>query len=461
MQKLIAKYALAAHLAFLAVAPLFLFPFFDDSVVAVVLLWLSLPTAAWVVLQPSVRRGEMLHDARARLMGSLLRDPLFWGLVAAIVFCGVRALNTGIAMVYDAEKAKWVMAPPGMPLFPASRGESGVLPFAVSVAAFVVVSGCRHALGRSARHAWLLVASAMAGLSAFMSVFLANLGNVAVRTAMGCPRVTFSFVGVAFALHFLGGTVALAAAIENKWNRAIPLTILSVGGTAVGMLAFSPPYASAVFLVAHAMVFAYVFFYCFRVVRSVAEFKLVLIFALSLGCGWMVAVMTGASSVMLQRITDIAARDFLSVGLLKLREVMTALSLRAWMEHPWTGTGIGSFAFDLRFYAQPADWVHVPRGLLAPPFGWVCLLVERGIVGSAVIVLPGLYLAAAWLRRLVGWLFVRTAPQPACWVGPLACAAVVVIGFVDCSCLRADVVMAVSGMLALSASSFPKKAKGG
>ena len=461
MQKLIAKYALAAHLALLAVAPLFLFPFLDGDAIAVVLLWLSLPAAAWTVLQPSVRRGEMLHDARARLAGSILRDPLFWGLVVAAVFCGVRALNSGVAIVYDAEKSSWLMSKPTMPLFPATCGKCGFLPFATSVAATVVVVGCRHALGRSARQAWFLVSSALAGVAALLAVFLANLGNGAVRSAMASSQPSLSFVGVAFALYFLGGVVALAAAIENKWNRAIPLAVPAVGGTAVGMLSFSPPYASAVFALALLLVFGYTFFYCLSVVRSVAEFKLVLIFALSLGCGWVVAVMTGASGVIMPRLADIASRDFLSSGLLKTREVLAALSFKAWMEHPWTGTGVGSFPLDLRFFAQPADWAHIPRGILAPPFGWLHLLLERGIVGSAVIVLPSLYLVAVWVRRLVGWLFVRTAPQPACWVGPVACAAVVVIGFVDCSCLRGDVIMAVSGMLALSANSFPKKAKGG
>lgn len=461
MQKLIAKYALAAHLAFLAVAPLFLFPFFDDGTIAVVLLWLSLPAAAWTVLQPSVRRGEMLHDARARLAESLLRDPLFWGLLAAVVFCGVRALNTGVAIVYDAEKSVWAMSSPSMPLFPASCGDGGLLPFSASVAALVIVSGCRHALGRAARQAWFLVSSSMAGLAAFSAFVLANLGNEAVRAAMGCPKTTFSFVGVAFALYFLAGTIALAAGIENKWNRVVPLVIPSVGGTAIGMLAFSPPSVSAIFIVAELLVFAYVFVYCLRVVRAVAEFKLVLLWALSIGCGWVVAVMTGASATILPRIYDIAARDFFAVGLLKTREVLSALSLKAWMGQPWTGTGIGSFALDVRFHAQFADWVHIPRGLSAPPFGWLFLLAERGIVGTAVVALPTLYLAASWLRRLVGWLFVRTAPQPACWAGPVACAAVVATGFFDCSCLRADVIMAVSAMLALSASSFPKKAKGG
>ena len=101
MQKAIAKYGLAAHLALVAVAPLFLFPFFGDVVVAKVLLWLALPAACWVLLEPSVRRGEMPHDARRRVFRAIVRDPLFWTFLAVLVVTGLRALNTGVALEYD------------------------------------------------------------------------------------------------------------------------------------------------------------------------------------------------------------------------------------------------------------------------------------------------------------------------------------------------------------------------
>ena len=461
MQNVIAKYALAAHLALLAVAPLLLFPFFGDGTVALVLLWLSLPAAAWTFLQPSVRRGEMLHDARSRLARAVFRDPLFWGFLMVVLFCGVRALNVGVAMVYDAEISKWILAPAAMPLFPASCGEAGLLPFAASIAVMVVVMGCRHALGRSARQAWFFVASVLAGTAAVVSVFLANIGNEEVRAAMRCSQAGFSFVGMAFAMHFAGGIVALTAAIENKWNRVVPLMILSIGGTALGSIAFLPPYAVGVFAVAQTLVFAYSFVYCLRAVRSVAEFKMVMIFALALACGWVIAVMTGVSGLVTERAAAVVGRDILTESLMRTRDVVSAAAVKAWMVHPWTGTGIGSFALDLRFNVQAQDWAFIPRGLVAPPFGWLCILTERGIVGVAALVLPWLFLLVIWVVRLIGWLFVRTLPQPACWIGPIVCAAVAVTGLWDCSCFRADVLMAAYGMLALSASSFPKKAAGG
>ena len=78
MQKAISKYGLAAHLALLAVAPLFLFPFCGAVWTARVLLWLSFLAFVWTLVEPSRRQGEMLHDARFRVFLSVFRDPLFW-----------------------------------------------------------------------------------------------------------------------------------------------------------------------------------------------------------------------------------------------------------------------------------------------------------------------------------------------------------------------------------------------
>ena len=82
----------------LAVAPLFLFPFCGAPAIASVLLWLSLAGVWWILMEPSLRGGEMLHDARRRVWRAVGRDPLFWTLLVVVAITGVRALNTGIAM---------------------------------------------------------------------------------------------------------------------------------------------------------------------------------------------------------------------------------------------------------------------------------------------------------------------------------------------------------------------------
>lgn len=460
MQKVIAKYGLAAHLAILAVAPLFLFPFFGDESIAVTLLWLSLPATVWAFMQPSVRRGEMLHNARARVVSNVVRDPLFWVLLVAVVFCGLRALNSGVKIVYDAEISKWFVASPAFTLLPASSGDAGFLPFAGSLATMVLIIACRHALGRSARQAYFLVASAMAGAAAALALFMANMGSPAAAVAVKCPYMELSFVGVAFAVHAVCGVVATVSAIESKWNRVIPLLILSVGCTAAGAFAFAPSYVSGIFLIAWLVTFGYSFFYALCILRGAAEFKMLIVLVVSLLGGWVLVAMTVPSSVMSSRVDAFIGRAFFPEWYDAARNAASALALKAWMSNPWTGTGVGSFGLDIRFNASPADWAVLPRGLVAPPFGWLKLLTERGIAGAAMVALPLILMVVTYVARLVGWLFLRMAPQPGCWVAPAVVLAVVATGFFDCSYLRVDVLMAVAAVLALSASTFPKAGKG-
>jgi len=460
VQKFIAKYGLAAHLAILAVAPLFLFPFFDDDAIAVTLLWLSLPVATWTFMQPSVRRGEMLHDARSRVSSETFRDPLFWVLLTAVVFSGLRALNSGIAMAYDAEIAKWYIASPAFPLMPASSGSSGFLPFAASLATLAIVTACRHALGRSARQAYFLASSALAGTAAAIAMFMANMGNAVAAEAIKCSSKELSFVGLAFAIHAVGGLVATVSAIESKWNRAMPVLVLAIGGTAAGTFAFSPAYVSGIFLVAWLSVFAYAFFYALRIIRGAAEFKMLMILGVSLAGGWVLVAMTAPGSLVSSRAAAFADRVFLPEWYDAARATITSIGLKAWMASPWTGSGVGSFALDIRFNATPSDWLSIPRGLVAPPLGWLKLLAERGIAGVAMMALPLILMLTTYGIRFVGWLFSRKVPQTGCWTALAVLSAVVATGFFDCSYLRADVLMAVAAVLALSASTFPKAGKG-
>ena len=462
MQKAIAKYGLAAHLAILAVAPLFLFPFCDGASVAVALLWLSLPAAAWMFLQPSVRRGEMLHNAQARVSSEVFRDPLFWVMLAAVVFCGLRALNSGVAMVYDAEVAKWNMSSPMMPLMPASSGDAGFLPFAGSLGCMILVAACRHALGRSARGAFFVMSSALAGLSASLAAFLPVMGNTVAAEALKCPNHELSFVGVAFAVYSVCGIVAVVSALENRWNQAVPVLILSVGGTAAGAFAFAPSYVFGIFALAWIVVFAYAFFYAFCVMRGASEFKMLLVLAVSLAVGCVLVMMTVMPSVTSSRLEAFLSRSFFPDWYGAARDALSAIAIKAWMSNPWTGTGVGSFGLDMRFYATQTDWSVLPRELVVPPFGWLKLLTERGIAGSAMMALPLILLIVTFFMRLVGWLFSRTAaPRPGCWAAPAVLLAVAATGFFDCSYLRVDVLMAVAAILALSASEFPKAVKEG
>ena len=75
----------------MTVAPLFLFPFCGEEVIAKVLLWFSLLGAVWNVMSPSVKGNERPHDARLRFAYEVVRDPLFWAGLVLVAFAGIRS----------------------------------------------------------------------------------------------------------------------------------------------------------------------------------------------------------------------------------------------------------------------------------------------------------------------------------------------------------------------------------
>lgn len=455
MQQFLAKYGLAAHLALLAIAPLFLFPFCADAAIATTLLWLTLLALTWCFLAPSVRRGERLHMARARVRATVVRDPLFWVSLALVAFAGGRALNDGVRMAYDAEKAAWSLAATAFPYYPGCTEGAGFLPFAAALALVAVFVATRHALGRSARLAFLLMAAAGAGLAAVVLLVAAHFGQAACVRLTAFPNANASFVGVAFGLHLLGGIAALLAAFERKWTSATLLAPLSVGGTALGAFAFAPPAFAALAAVAGLAVFGLSFVFALKNLRRQAEFRLLVVFSLSLAIGGLLVAFLMPEAALSARIDAFARRAFVPDGFLALRRTLSDLALRAWKAAPWIGTGLGSFGLDIRFHALAADWAVIPRGQAAVPNGGWLLLAERGIVGAALFALPLGFLVFTYVRRLVAWAKGVCLPHPACLLAPLVLVLLGLDALVDCSFLRADVLLVACAELAVAAKSFP------
>lgn len=455
MHQFLAKYGLAAHLALLAVAPLFLFPFCAASSVAVTLLWLTLLAAIWCALMPSVRGGERLHDARARVVSESARDPLFWASVALALVAGFRALNGGVRMAYDVEAAVWQLTTAAFPFYPGCTDGAGFLPFAVALALVVLFAAARHALGRSARQAFLLMAAAVAGLASVVFLVAAHLGHAGCARLFAFPGAGVSFAGIAFGLYFLGGVASLYAAFERKWMSATFLAPLSVGGTAVGAFAFAPPATAALFAVAALAVFGLSFVCAMRTLRRQAEFRLLVVFALALAMGGLLAGFLMPEAALSARLDAFAQRAFFPDGFWALRRTLSDLAFRAWKESPWIGTGLGSFGLDIRFQALPEDWAVIPRGQTAVPNGGWLLLAERGLVGAALYLLPFGFLLFTYARRLVAWARRVCLPHPAVLLLPLVLMTLGVGAFFDCSILRADVLLAACAELAIAAKAFP------
>lgn len=421
------------------------------------MLWLSGLVMAWTLMEPSVLEGEMPHDARRRVWGGICRDPLFWAMLVIVVAVGVRALNDGVSLSYDAESMKWNLRKAVMPLMPSSVRSAGFLPFTAALALWVILMAIRHAMGKSSRMAFALLSSALAGASAFVNLLAYFSGHDGVSTLLSGDMGTRTFSAISYGVYFLGGTIALIGSFERQWNRVMPLLVLSVGGTGAGLYAFGSPAAISVFALVDLPIFLYSFFFGHRVLHRSGEFKCLVVYGLSLTVAAVAVMAILPKPMVMAKFTQITAANFLSDEFMELRGVLSEIAMRTWKTEPWLGCGLGAFGLEVRLNATEANWLVIPHGQASALNGWWQLLAERGMVGAVMVALPvGMlfvsYVIGVWRGIVSRWL-----PHPMCFVGVFAFAAVVTMAFVDTTFLRPEAALGVCAMMALSANSFPKE----
>ena len=457
MQKFISKYALAAHLALLAVAPLFLFPYCTPSSIATVELYLTLFAAVWIVCEPSRRSGETMHAARTRVLSSIVGDALFWIMAVVSLIAALRWANCGVAMAFDLESETWSISSPRLAFIPGSVDGAGYLPFAVSVAGMILVAGCRHALGKSARICFLFTSSSLAGLSAIATAVLAYCGCPGAVVATKCSMLTASFVGSTFGLYLLASVAALPGIFEMRWNKLLVLFSLSIGGTATGLYFFAPAPVVALYAAAAALIMVCSTGYAGFVLSGNEAFKCV--------AAVIIAALIPVLCVMWFSNAEIdsARLDAIGAGIeglfperfVQARDILSSVAAKAWEGNSWLGTGLGSFPLDVRFHAAAEDWSTLVPGQAAALNGWWTLLAERGIIGAMVLAVVLAFLLWSFIIRLAG-AFGRSCFVPACVLGPVALLALIAETFIDNSFLRPEALMAAAAFLALASASLPQ-----
>lgn len=448
MQTLISKYGLAAHLALVAVAPLFL------SAGAVI--WLSVLGAVWLVMEPSRIGNEMLHDARRRVTRSLAFDPLFWVLLALLVVSIIRMFNVGIAAAYDAETSRWSISDAALPLMPGSVEGSAFPLVGCAAAALVSVSGCRHCLGRSARGAFALVASMLSAVGAYVWALLCQEGSEVALSAVECPLTDPSFAGGAYGIFLVCAVVSLVVAFESSWRKVMPLTILGISGNLLGLFLFSPPAIAAAYAAVTVIIFIYAFVYLRLRLARTAEFKFLVFFGMGVALAVVLAEWLLSRSFVDSRTMPYLTGAFVPDGYLESRAVISEIVARAWKTQPWLGFGYGSFPIVFQFNAMPSDWEVVSSLQKAVPNGYLMLLVERGVVGAFFLAVPLVLLLVTYVRRLVLGVM-RSMPNPLSWVGFLILIVAALETLFDASFLAPGTAVALVSVFALSAAAFPKE----
>jgi len=461
VQTFISKYALAAHIAFLAASPLFLFPWLGETEMASVILWLSFIGAAWYFLEPSRRNDEMMHDARSRVVRSLLKDPLFWAFAVLATLGAIRIFNDGVALTYDAAVGKWSLNDVAVSFLPACVRGGGRLEFAIVVALATVTETCRHALGKSARTSFMSFLVVFAGIAAIVASAACFFGWGKAPLMAECQLATSSYVGAAFGICLLVGMAALVGAFEKGWSNFLLLYSFAIGACATGLYFFAPVYVIFIYLIAFLVMFVVGVSYAGIVCDRTVAFKTVAAVIMAalvpaICCMWLTPKTVEAA-----RLAPFTDENFalFSQNYWKTREICSAVAAKVWNASPWLGSGLGSFGLDVNFNAAPGDWAVLPPAQSCAVNGWWHLLAERGLVGAISYAIVLIILAVTFVSRVVkSSLYYSFLPAGA--LALISLAAVVAQTFFDVTVFRADVALSLFAVLSLGASSFVRAPAG-
>ena len=429
------------------------------------MMWMSAVGALWLLLEPSRRSDEMLHEARIRVSGALVRDPLLWIFLGLVVFAGLRALNGGIVRIYDPGLGKWLVDGPSCSFWPGGVDGSRLMPFSTVLALAVAIEGCRVALGKSARIAFAATVSIAAAAAAIAAVVACGFGCESALRAAGLEAGSWSLTassdrlisstGCAYGVCVLAGVVALAGLFECKWNKFLLLFAVGLGGAEAGLFFFSSPAELLLFTVLALLFVIGSAVYLGLTLRSADVFKFIAMILISLLVPVMLAVciapsdMVQAHGAFVMNMADFPGNLF-PEGFWERRSALSGFAADFWREAPWKGTGIGAFPIRLWLAGASVSGVSSHSTLN----GWWALLSERGLLGALALTVPLGFMCYSLVRRAI-LAFGRHVFLPLVALGVVGLLATAAAGFVETSMLRADLMLVVGAFFALAASSFP------
>ena len=474
--KLITKYGLATHLALLASFPCALMPFLSERALGITILWLSAFAGLWLLVEPSIRAGEHLSSARARVRLDIVRNPVFWFFLVIIGFAAARWMNGGIALSYDIEQGSWVVSKSAMEALPASAGEAGFLPFAAVVGIAVLALGVIHGLGLSARISFGLVTGFLLGVAGLVGATFVCLGvEPFVRFAQVgflpfAPKVDPTpFYGTSFGLALLLSVIAGTQAEGNKWSGARLPFCVAVAGNLAGLLFFSPPLVAVGYVVVVGLFALFAFAHLARVgsLGKVAYSLTMVIFGAGLAVCLLLAM--APEAVIKVKSEGISLATAFPESYKEVSALFERISRSMWQESPWRGAGVGAFNMKIQFLAERDDWQFLAPKVSSALNGYWMILAERGILGCIMLASMGCLFVFMWFKNMIrAILYLRTrddadafvfACPPMVWTAPAAlvlfCLEALYSPVFSCSVT----LFAVVAVLALSAASFPRDPK--
>lgn len=469
VQKAITKYGLAFHLALLAAVPSSIAAFVSEQTLGGVVLWLSAFAALWIFIEPSIRPGEHLSMARARVCASVIRDPVVWFFLLYVFLAFVRWVNSGMEMSYDPEKVSWTVSDPPLPFFPGSAGDAGFLPFSIAVGGLVLVAGICHAIGLGARTSFALTGSFVTGLGGLVAAAFACAGvepfcaeSMQTLGAMQTPPA-----GTLFGIWLFIAIGAGVLAEARKWHRGRPFLVVAIGGNVAGVLFFAIPIVAAAFLLLSLLFFIFCVIWLSRVSSAGSMARNFVFTVLGVLLPIFLVMSFSSSDFKKGKIEQLNPLTVWNDEVARTRKTLSDVSTRLWLADPWRGAGLGAFKLKVQFHINGDEWNVLPPKVERATNGYWMLLSERGNVMCGLFLIGlGLMLWAWCSRGAEAFISLwhnedadafAFACSPEVWLPIIIFPLLVAEGVFTPVLSAGTILLAVVAMLSLATASFPRR----
>jgi hypothetical protein len=397
MQKVLTKYGLVLHIAFVVLFPLFFIaqPYLPDLSP---LLWLSLIALELMVLLPSVRSGETLADARLRVLRAMVSDPFLYVGLAIVFLVVVQWINSGCKLVYLSDADVWQFSPPPVAWAPFGVEKPAAAAYVCMFLACVVTGLIlRVAVSKGSKRLLLQWLSAISGLVAAYAVLQASRGTEPFATK-ACTQGASS-MGSFFGFWLLVGMGAFLDALARYQRGVLLLFLLGLVSNLLGMLFFASAPVIAVYGVIIILLFIYGIIYVEPHVQKKVQFKLALGALASVASLILLLVFVFPGNPVIVKIKAVLPIASYWDALSSVRHVRGTLALNVWQEHLWTGVGADGFRHFAGLAIAGKDW-----GLMKTDPSYVyndCLqfLCEFGVLGAGLLLAAVVILMAPICNR--------------------------------------------------------------
>lgn len=231
-----------------------------------------------------------------------------------------------------------------------------------------------------------------------------------VPAFMGAAKVDFlsgpfwgAFWGPGFGVWLICALAFGAQAESRKWGAARLPFCVAIAGNASGLLFFTPPLVSTVFLLAAAIAAVFCLAYLGRIGTMGASARILVLMLLGFatpffflsamllpevefdGCVRTNGDVTELVTEPVQNVYSVKAGGFLAIdkdqskAYRTLSPVLSSIAKTVWKKHPWYGAGTGAFRLHVPFVASKTDLQLFQR----QKADWRALVISQQMKDSA------------------------------------------------------------------------------